>query len=407
MIKSNTFSVGNLTKFFFLNLFLLPIYPDNLKPSCIVLFFVFTIYSVITKKKHNKKRPKKYVYLLLINISVFVVLLLSILYSSNIAIGLEYLFRLLPVLLFPISFFLLKSNQNIFSKTLFTKAKLLFFSSTLLLFIVVFFVFYFRGFVTENYFLNYSYRIIFQLGKYSMHPIYASLITSIALIFSVSLYQQHKYKLLIILGDVILLINLILLSRKSAIIIMGLLFLVFLFFKLKTSLKVKLISVSLLICSFILICKFIPDISNRFTELNSVFDEHKISSTNLRVNISKLTIKVISKEPLLGYGVGDTKDILTDLQKKNTFFKGNYYNTHNQFLGFTLASGFIGLVFFIVFLLTNLKLVFNKSFEQLAILMLFISLMFIENILDRQNGVIYFALIINYFSFYNLINSSE
>jgi O-antigen ligase len=96
---------------------------------------------------------------------------------------------------------------------------------------------------------------------------------------------------------------------------------------------------------------------------------------------------------------------LSSLELKNDFFKGKYYNTHNQFLAVAFATGAFGFIIFILFLLKNIKLVISRSFEQLSIVLLFVSLMFIENILDRQNGIIYFSIFINYFSFYNVINN--
>ena len=158
---------------------------------------------------------------------------------------------------------------------------------------------------------------------------------------------------------------------------------------------------------FFVTIKFIPDISNRFNDFSVLFDNTKASSTNLRINLINTTLNAINEKPLFGYGIGDTKDVLSALEDKNSFFKGKYYNTHNQFLNTTLATGIIGLLLFIFFLLKNLQLIVFRSFEQLSIVLLFVALMFIENILDRQNGIIYFSIFINYFSFYNKINKVE
>jgi O-antigen ligase len=405
MVSFNRVSSEKITELFFLNLFILPVYPDNLKPTFIVLFLITAIYNVINKRNIIFKLYSKITSLLLINSSLFLVLLISLIYSNNVTFGLSYIFRSLPLLLFPIAFYFLKDNKNVFSPKVFIKAKLFFYISTLVLFISFFFIFYFRGFVTENYFLNYSYRIIFQLGRYSMHPIYASLITSISLIFSISLFKIKRYKLLLILGNILLVFNLILLSRKSAIIIMSILFFLFITFNKKIKFKIKAFFVFIILMLFFVTIKFIPDISNRFNDFESLFDSTKASSTNLRLNLLSLSLEAIKEKPFFGYGVGDTKDFLSSLELKNAFFKGKYYNTHNQFLAVAFATGAFGFIIFILFLLKNIKLVISRSFEQLSIVLLFVSLMFIENILDRQNGIIYFSIFINYFSFYNVINN--
>ena len=407
MVTFKTLTFKRFTEIIFLNLFLFPIYPDNVKPTFVVLFFITAIYTLIKKRSSVFNSATKFKNLLVINTSVFLMLVVSLLYSNNTSFGLKYIFRSLPLLLFPIAFFVLKENKTIFSIKLFLKAKLYFYISTLILFVVVFFIFYFRGFVTENYFLNYSYRIIGQLGRYSMHPIYASLITSISIIFSISLFKIKKYRLLIIIGNTLLVLNLILLSRKSAIIIMSVLFFVFIIFNKAIKIKVKAFFIFLVLLLFFVTIKFIPDISNRFNDFSVLFDNTKASSTNLRINLINTTLNAINEKPLFGYGIGDTKDVLSALEDKNSFFKGKYYNTHNQFLNTTLATGIIGLLLFIFFLLKNLQLIVFRSFEQLSIVLLFVALMFIENILDRQNGIIYFSIFINYFSFYNQTNKVE
>mgnify|MGYP001570077321 CR=1 FL=1 len=404
MVSLNKITSNKFAEIVFLNLFLFPIYPDNVKPSFIALFFIIAVYDMVKKRNIFFNSTSKVTSLLLTNVSVFLLLLISLNYSINITYGLKYIFRSLPLFLFPIAFFFLKENKSIFSSKLFLKAKLYFYASTVILFIVIFVVFYFRGFVTKNYFLNYSYRIIHQLGYYSVHPIYASLITAISIIFSISLFKIKKYQLLIIFGNILLVLNLILLSRKSAIIIMGAFFLVFILFNKSIKVKIKAFILFITLVLIMGVVKFIPDISNRFNDFVVLFDYTNMSSSNLRLNLIDVSIDAIKEKPFFGYGIGDTKDILSNLEHKNDFFNNKYYNTHNQYLNFMLATGFLGLLLFIIFLFKNLQFAILGSLEQFSIVLLFILLMFIENILDRQNGVIYFAVFINYFSFYNKIN---
>jgi len=404
MVSLNKITSNKFAEIVFLNLFLFPIYPDNVKPSFIALFFIIAVYDMVKKRNIFFNSTSKVTSLLLTNVSVFLLLLISLNYSINITYGFKYIFRSLPLFLFPIAFFFLKENKSIFSSKLFLKAKLYFYVSTVILFIVIFVVFYFRGFVTKNYFLNYSYRIINQLGYYSVHPIYASLITAISIIFSISLFKIKKYQRLIIFGNILLVLNLILLSRKSAIIIMGGFFLVFILFNKAIKVKIKVFILFITLVLIMGVVKFIPDISNRFNDFVVLFDYTNMSSSNLRLNLIDVSIDAIKEKPFFGYGIGDTKDILSNLEHKNDFFNNKYYNTHNQYLNFMLATGFLGLLLFIIFLFKNLQLAIFGSLEQFSIVLLFILLMFIENILDRQNGVIYFAIFINYFSFYNKIN---
>ena len=131
------------------------------------------------------------------------------------------------------------------------------------------------------------------------------------------------------------------------------------------------------------------------------------SSSNLRINIYKTSIPLIKEKPYFGYGIGAGEDVL--FQKENTinFFNSKNYNSHNQYLGYALNAGLFGLVFFLFFIFKNLKIAFQNSFEHASLIVFFILLMFVENILDRQNGILFFSLFINYFAFYAVLNEKQ
>ena len=390
----------------FLNLFLLPIYPDNVKPSMLGLFSFFSI--IYFFKKDKLFYNYKLFFVFIVNSIPFLVVLLSMFYTSNFAYGKLLLLRLLPLFLIPLSFYLLKSNKKIYTNRCLFLGKLFYYSSTLFLFIVIFLYFLYKGYVTENYFLNYGYRIIFQLGRYSIHPIYASLYTSIALLFSISLFRVNKFKIYVLLGNIILIVHLLLLSRKSAIFLMTGIFLLYLFFNKKIKIKIKLIAFLSIFILGISVYNFVPDISNRFKDLVSfVKSNSNKSSSNLRINIYKTSIPLIKEKPYFGYGIGAGEDVL--FQKENTinFFNSKNYNSHNQYLGYALNAGLFGLVFFLFFIFKNLKIAFQNSFEHASLIVFFILLMFVENILDRQNGILFFSLFINYFAFYAVLNEKQ
>jgi O-antigen ligase len=409
MVRTNFNNLDQtLLKIFFLNIFLLPIYPDNLKPSMVALFLLSSIISVFKNRASGFFSKKKINTIFFINSSMFLVIFLGLFYSEDIDYGFKYLIRIIPFIVFPVCFLLLQKNKFIFSEKTLNTGKLLFYLSTLFFFLSIFMFFYGKGYVTENYFLNYSHRITSQLGKYSIHPIYASIYVAIALIVSVNFIKKKKYLYLFITGDILLLINLILLSRKSAILIMLVLLLLYLVFNKTIYFKWKIISLISVIMMSFLVVKFTPDISNRFRDLENIFkNNQQESSSNLRINIYKSSILAINENPILGYGIGDSKNILSLFEKKQKFLKGNYYNTHNQFLGYLISNGIVGLSFFLLILFKNFNIAASSSFEHLSILLLFTFMMMIENVLDRQNGIILFSFLLNYFSFKNLINSAK
>jgi len=89
----------------FLNLFLFPIYPDNIKPSLIVLFFIASIIFAYKNNSIPSLSDYKHKRLLILNSSLFLVLFVSLVYSDNLKFGLNYILRLSPLIIFPISFF--------------------------------------------------------------------------------------------------------------------------------------------------------------------------------------------------------------------------------------------------------------------------------------------------------------
>ena len=66
MVRTNSNNLDEtLLKIFFLNIFLLPIYPDNLKPSMVALFLLSSIISVFKNRVSgffSKKKNKQYFF---------------------------------------------------------------------------------------------------------------------------------------------------------------------------------------------------------------------------------------------------------------------------------------------------------------------------------------------------------
>jgi O-antigen ligase len=242
-------------------------------------------------------------------------------------------------------------------------------------------------------------------GKYSMHPIYMSLYVSIAMIFSVPLIEQtqkKKHQTLIIIAALFLALVLLMLARKGPIIVTFLIF-TFYSFKQRRHLKYNLL-LGLALTLSLLIVYNIESLRERFLELwSAIFNNNNIlfGSTSMRIHIFDCAFENIIRQPLFGYGIGDVKITLDHcFFENNNIFKGKYYNSHNQYLSSWLASGIFGLFSLIVTLFYNLKnALVNKNFVSISIIILFIIVMFTENILERQDGVILFSFFINFFAF--------
>lgn len=118
------------------------------------------------------------------------------------------------------------------------------------------------------------------------------------------------------------------------------------------------------------------------------------TSSNIRYTIYKNhALNLIKDSPVIGYGIGDYRDeLLKSYKNSSPFLFSNKYNAHNQYLSFFVSVGFIGFSLFILFILYNIfKALKFKNQELLLILVFYCFVMTTENILEREDGVIFFS----------------
>jgi O-antigen ligase len=127
------------------------------------------------------------------------------------------------------------------------------------------------------------------------------------------------------------------------------------------------------------------------------------NSTNIRYSIYKTSFLLIKSSPFIGYGIGDFNDQLKIEYKKNNYFLlSKEYNSHNQYLSFLLIGGFPLLFLYLYFLYYNINLsISNENYLLIVVLSFYSIVMLSENILERENGVIFFSFLINFFALKN------
>ena len=160
--------------------------------------------------------------------------------------------------------------------------------------------------------------------------------------------------------------------------------------------------------TIVIVFKYTPDTVKRFKEIvdeKSYTKVERFSSTSIRYAIYNCSIEKASNNLFLGYGIGGAnKELKNCYLKTSDVLVGVNYNSHNQFLATILRVGIIGFILFLISLIFNLRLFFlNNDYFAFCMLLMFILFMLTENILDRQNGVILFSFLINYFAFKNII----
>ena len=148
----------------------------------------------------------------------------------------------------------------------------------------------------------------------------------------------------------------------------------------------------------------IPKTRNRFSEIFTINNSKSIESNSygVRFVIYKNASELIKEFPFFGYGIGDYNDKLKESYKKNNPSLEVYYNSHNQYISFLLVGGLFLLLLYFIFLYLNVKLAIKKrNINSLIILCFYSIVMLSENILERENGVIFFSFFLCFFSLNN------
>lgn len=118
-----------------------------------------------------------------------------------------------------------------------------------------------------------------------------------------------------------------------------------------------------------------------------------------RIRNANLVIKTIQNQNfLIGRGTESNRDDLYQRYKQagaKIAYKEKY-NAHNQFLETTLDFGFLGLLVLLIFMGYHLyRIIKHKQIAFLVIYLSIVAFMFTESILERQVGIILFALFLS------------
>ena len=196
--------------------------------------------------------------------------------------------------------------------------------------------------------------------------------------------------------------TLFLISSRSALLIAFLLFITAIIYKSKSIYTPIIMLASLAIFSIIIITN--KNLSNRFLysedSVRKSFVE-KIKTHEPRYDIWKFSFEIFKEQniALLGIGTYRTQELLVakyrlmPIEKRRNWFIERNFNTHNQYIDIVLSFGFIGLIFFVIFLKEIILLSF-KNIYSLSLILSLILFLTIENLFHRQLGSFIFALTI-------------
>lgn len=389
---------SRIEKAFFGSLFLLfltPILPQLLKIASIAFFFLVCLTSFISSNSSFKWK------FFLINAGVYIAYLFSVFYSSDLSYAFSKLEVSLSILIFPLGFSMI--SGDLINATL-HKLKLFFYTyivSILLLNLYFIVLFLDEGNALDS-FIDYSTFINNLEIMPQMHSLYLGMHNSVAILMVFYLLKTERFLIkgaILFVAGFLLGIGLILLLKKGS--TFALIFVATLLcvkYKLRRAWAFFVVFIFSLATFFVVF----PELIKNFNQLFKIENvETSKTSTEIQgVVLNCSTIK-IQEAGLFGFGVGDAKNELIDCYSdQDQDLASRSYNTHNQYLSLILMIGWFGLIFFLIILLYNLNhAIKSKMYISAGILLLYITIMLSENILERQEGVIYFSLFLNFFLF--------
>ena len=410
-MPSHTKIASGLLHFFLILNSAILLVPDKFKGIPVVGLLASSIFYFIIEKSSRKFDFR----LFLVSSSFFFILLISILYSEDLSYALKKLETSLSLFAYPLVFVLLYNCSKKIDKKFIEILKWVFVVS-LTFFLVSTFTYYF---LTEPFYtfkstiVHYHTLVDLRIIGYEMHSIYLSMHIGVGIIFLIDMMSKanvnKRFYFLILFA--LLFVFMAVLNRRGPIIALVMIGLIFL---IKSRLKVKLaLPVFILTIVFALTLMLTPKFNNinRFKELIDIeaLNSNPNSSSAIRLSIYNCALKQAFKAPVFGYGWGDVKEVLNECYKEenpNLLLKN--YNTHNQFLSMLLATGIVGLFLLLFYFYFTLKFSNKNGNQVLFFLLLYFGFnMLSENILEREDGVIFFSFFVNLFLFNSEIKSNK
>jgi len=383
-------------------MFILPILPSNAKAIVIGLFAISTLILVVQRKWSFNRN------FFITNALLYIIVLLTVMYSENTTYALKKLSTMASLLVFPFIFAMFNTEEK---KAISKSIHVYLFIYLIAVFLVNIGAFAGIFLIRPNYSMaeaieHFTTLLDQHMGKWSMHPIYMSMHCSIAVLFSFYVIQKIKSKKLIaviLAMDITLILFLLLYAKKGPLLALIVVFSLFVVFQRREKLLkpylIGIISLTILVIA-------IPKTRNKFVELFEIENiaEGKVTSTNIRYTIYNISKDLISGAVYTGYGIGDYNDKLIgqyELENRPELVRGRY-NAHNQYISLLLIGGILCLLALLLTLSINLIYAIRYDNQILILMLIFYGVvMFTENILEREDGAIYFAFFLSFFGLFN------
>ncbi len=239
----------------------------------------------------------------------------------------------------------------------------------------------------------------------------------ILLLFVFIKYSEGKsilYQMFIYFSLVFLFTMIVLLGSRMQIVILFAIILIYLITYLSNRLGVIQAFLITILAGviFTTLVLMIPLNRERFKDAINYKNQYELKrkwgEQQIRYLIWNSSLELISNNFYTGVGTGDVQDELQSTYVKNeyislTYFSNTQFNAHNQFLEIGVELGIGGMITLLLVLLVPLWYAFkNKNMLYAVFLLVFFISCLTESMLERQNGIVFYAFFNSLFFSYNI-----
>ena len=273
---------------------------------------------------------------------------------------------------------------------------------------------------TVNYWLNFEeINTLLLQSKHvpifgNMHHIYFGIVMSVCIWLCVYFYNNRDRKKTWLALGILLVFMLHILASRTGLVAFYTSALVFGMAQVWQSKKYKLVAVGLIgmmlapLSAYQLSGSFRNKVLNSVEDFNAVKSGEDINykSLAMRVEAWKTSIHVIEKNVLMGVGASNVEREIQHqyILDQTVLYRENRVGPHNQFLELTLAYGLVGGLLLLGIAILLVQLCCSNP-AVLALAAVFIISFMLESVLERQQGILVFCLVI--FSFIPLSSKTK
>lgn len=361
-------------------------------PLFIGLLLVNWIVEADFKTKFNNFFKNK---LAILFVSLYLIHVIGLMYTNNMESGFFDIQVKLSLLVFPLIFASKPLSKVQLSKVFYAFTIGLFYASI-----------YMLSRAVSLYYLENEMAFFYQEFSALLHTSYISMYMNLAIVWLlIEFFKKEQEniqfsKLTSILLVVFFTFIIVLLTSKSGLITLSLIYIGILFHLtfVRKKYLVAALGIIIISSSLILVSRFAPAVANRMDSfLGAIHTESSTEtteSTSVRMLIWESSNQVIKNNFLFGVGTGDAKDALnTEYSKNNITNALNHnLNAHNEFYQVFICLGLVGFILLILNIFYPLIYSSKKADYLYVIFLLIVAFNFLsESMLETQAGVMFYA----------------